>query len=77
MTRTEALEALIQRIAEWPQAAQDELMRSVVAIEQEHVGVYKLSPEERVAVEEGLAAADRGEYATDAQMEELWNRHGL
>ncbi|HEX8167178.1 MAG TPA: hypothetical protein VF601_15520 [Beijerinckiaceae bacterium] len=77
MTKAEALEVLIERIAEWPEEAQNELMRSVLDIEQKHVGVYRLSDEERAAIAEGSAQADRGEFATDAEMEDLRKRYGI
>ena len=54
------LELVLGRATTWPKAAQDELIRSVERIEST-VGAYKLSAEERAAVEEGLAQADRGE----------------
>ena len=38
---------------------------------------YKLSPDERKAVEEGLAQAEQGEFATDEEMAALWERFGL
>ncbi len=33
-----------------------------------------LSPAEEAAIDEGLAQADRGEFATDEEMDELFNR---
>jgi predicted transcriptional regulator len=35
-----------------------------------------MSPEEESAVEEGLAQADRGEFASDDEIVALWRRHG-
>ncbi len=34
----------------------------------------QLPPEDRAAIEEGLAQADRGEFATDAEMDEVFAR---
>ncbi len=61
------LELVLGRATTWPKAAQDELIRSVERIEST-VGAYKLSAEERAAVEEGLAQADRGEFVSDEEM---------
>ena len=38
------VEALLERVADWPEEAQAELVRSIVDIETKHLGVYKLSP---------------------------------
>lgn len=77
MTKTEALEALIERVADWPPEAQDELMRSLMHIEEKHVGLYRLDEEEQFAINEALAQADRGEFASDDEMQELWTRHAV
>jgi predicted transcriptional regulator len=77
MTKTEALEALIERVAAWPPEAQDEFMHSVSQIEEKHVGVYRLNAEEQAAIEAAIVQADRGEFASDQEMAELWRRHGL
>lgn len=77
MTKTEALEALIERVADWPPEAQDELMRLLIHIEQKHVGLYRLDEEEQVAIEEAITQAKRGEFASDEEMNELWARHAL
>lgn len=34
-----------------------------------------LSPEDRAAIEEGVAEADRGEFATDEEMAAIFDRH--
>jgi hypothetical protein len=77
MTKTEALEVLIDRVAAWPANAQDELMRSLIHIEEKHVGLYRLDAEEQAAVDSAIAQADRREFTSDDEMAELWRRHGL
>ena len=67
------LELVLGRVTTWPKEAQDELMRSVEHIEATKVGIYKLSPEERAAIEEGLAQADRGEFVSDEEMQAFFN----
>jgi len=49
------LENILTRVATGPREAQAELARVAEQIEQKHVAGYKLSDEERRAVEEGLA----------------------
>ena len=59
------VENILDRIADWPEAAQAELMQAVIDIEARHLGVYHLSDDERAAVREGLAQAERGEFVPD------------
>lgn len=37
----------------------------------------RLSPEERAELEAGLAAARRGEFASEADVNAMYHRHGL
>ena len=70
-----ALENILARAATWPKAAQAELARVAREIEIEQSGaVYKLSADERAAIEEGLAQADRGEFVSDEDMEAFCSR---
>ena len=40
-------------------------MQAVADIEAKHTGVYRMSDDERAAVLEGLAQAERGEFVAD------------
>jgi hypothetical protein len=46
MTR-QSLEILLERVASWPQGALEELVQAITEIETKHLGVYKLSADER------------------------------
>ena len=71
------IDALIERVASWPEEAQEEAVQSLLSIEARHLGTYQLSAEEKSAVLEGLAQADRGEFVSDEEMAEFFKRHGL
>jgi predicted transcriptional regulator len=71
------LETLLERVSTWPEEAQDELAQIIIEIEQQRLDVYHLSDEERAAVEEGLAQADRGEFVSDEEMAAFFKRHGV
>jgi hypothetical protein len=71
------LESLLEIISAWPDEAQAELIQSITEIEARHLGVYRLSDDERAAIEKGLAAADRGEFASDEEMAAIFKRHGV
>lgn len=64
------LEEVLSRASTWPKEDQVELARIAREIELERAGgVYRFSDDERAAVEEGLAQAERGEHVPDAEME--------
>ena len=69
------LENILTRVATWPKEAQAELARAAQEIEQKHVTVYRLSDDERSAIEDGLAEAKHGEFISDADMEKFWQRN--
>jgi predicted transcriptional regulator len=74
-TMNKAAESILDRIADWPKEAQEELMQSIVDIEARHLGVYRLSDDERAAVRKGMAQADRGEFVPDNVIEDYFNKH--
>ncbi len=74
MTR-QGLEILLERVSTWPEEAQEEFVRSVTAIENKHVGVYRLSDSEREAVRRGLAEMREGKLASDDVVAAVFNRY--
>jgi predicted transcriptional regulator len=74
MTR-QGLEILLERVSTWPEEAQEEFVRSVADIEGKHLGVYRLSDEERDAVRRGLADMREGRLASDAEVAAVFNRY--
>jgi hypothetical protein len=68
------LENLIDRVAALPKEAQEEFVRSVVAIEQRHAGVYELDDEERTDILSALEEVRRGEVATDDEAAAVFRR---
>lgn len=69
------LDEIMARASTWPQEAKEELARVAREIDFEQSGaVYQLSPDEEAAIEEGLAQADRGEFASDEDMEAFFQR---
>ncbi len=66
---------ILDRIEAWPKEAQDELMQSIVDIEEKHVGVYRLTDEERAAVRRGLVEMREGKFASEERVAAIFNRH--
>ena len=75
MDRT--LENIIDRLPTWPKDAQEQAVKSLLAIEAERVGRYTLSAAEAEAVAEGREQARRGEFVSDEQVAAFFERHGL
>jgi hypothetical protein len=71
------VETLLERVVDWPEEAQAELVKSIVDIETRHFGVYKLSDEERAAIKEALAEAERGKFVPDEVVAAFFKRIGL
>ena len=69
------LEALLERVAAWPDEVQDELIEMIADIETRHFGVYRLNDEERAAVRRGLREMREGKLATDEQVAKVFNRY--
>jgi hypothetical protein len=64
------------RLAEtWSKEDQEELAEYAREIEARRTGVYMMSHEERTAVLQGLAEADRGEFVPDDVVAEADKRH--
>jgi predicted transcriptional regulator len=70
-----ALEEIIKKAEHWPSEDQEELAEYAREIEARRTGVYIMSEAERAAVHEGLAEADRGEFASDDVIAEADQRH--
>lgn len=66
---------LFKKIASWPEADQQEIAAIAREIESRRTGIYRLSDTERVAVQEGIDAADLGHFAPEDEMEEFYRLH--
>jgi hypothetical protein len=78
LNATKLLDRALEVARGLPSDAQDDIARVVLqpAGIDEAVPVT-LSPDERAAVDRSKAAAKRGEFATDEQVEATWAKHGL
>jgi hypothetical protein len=65
--------AKVRYLPEDKQALAAELLEDLVR----EKDVYILSPDERIILEEAMARVDRGEFASDAKVQALWQKCGL
>jgi hypothetical protein len=72
------MNAILKEILEiaqtWPDEDQEALAEAAREIQAHRSGVYRLTDDERAAVEEARDQARRGEIASDIEMETFWNR---
>jgi hypothetical protein len=73
----EQIAVLLSRLEGLSPEAEAEIVRSIIEIANRHQGAYRLSPEERAAIEEGVAQADRGEFVRDAEMAAFFERNSV
>ena len=67
------VKSILERVASWPAEDQEELSELAREIEARRSGVYRLSEEERSAIN----ASRRGPLASDDEVEAFWKRRGL
>lgn len=69
------LQNLLERIATLPDELLAEVEQSVDEIERWRGDVFRLTDEERAAVRNGMAAAQRGEFVSDEELAAFYRRH--
>jgi predicted transcriptional regulator len=69
-----ALKKMLPRIEAWPAEDQATLVAVAQEIEAERDGHYVLSDDVRAAIDEGLAQAERGEFASDHDVAAIFAR---
>jgi hypothetical protein len=75
MTRKE-LKDILQRVEAWPEAAQAELAELALEIDAGlSAGKYHATPAELAGIKRGLKDASQGRFATEEQIEELFEKH--
>lgn len=74
MTKQE-IDAVLDRVRTWPEDRQQDLVRVALQIERQGTDVYVLDADESAALDEALAEADRGEFASDEEVEAVFARY--
>ena len=72
-----ALEIAIEKLKALPEDRQAYAAEVIEHIAASDDGVFQIPDAHRAGVMEGLAQADKGEFATDDQMDALWKQCGL
>jgi hypothetical protein len=74
---TKLLERAIQAARSLPAESQDEIARVVLQLAGDDVLIVPLSDDERAALARSKAAAERGEFASDQEVQAAWAKRGL
>src|SRR3978361_785405 len=72
---TKTLRDLLAHAETWPREDQDELAECAREIEARRSGLYRMSDDERAAVNQGLAEADQGRFVSDDLIAKADKRH--
>jgi hypothetical protein len=70
---TTILKEVLERVETWPEADQQALADYAREIEARRTGVYRLSDDERAAIQK----ARQGRLVPDEDIEAYWKRHGI
>lgn len=74
MTKQE-IEAVLDRVRMWPHERQEIVAAAVLDMERQETDIYELSDEELADIEEALAEADRGEFASEEDVAALFAKY--
>jgi hypothetical protein len=70
-------EKAVEAAKAWPVDRQDAAAEVLEQMNRLATAPYKLTDEERADLERALAEAQRGEFASDAEVAAMFARHGL
>ena len=74
--RAKILQEALQRVEDWPEAAQVELAEIALEIDAGlGTGPYHATPKELEGIDRGLKAAREGRFATDDQVSQVFQKH--
>jgi hypothetical protein len=74
---TKLLEQAVETVRGLPPEVQDDLARILLQLAGKDQPMVQLSAAEEASLAESLAQADRGEFATDEQIRDIWAKHDL
>jgi predicted transcriptional regulator len=70
------IEAVLERVPDWPEDARRELARIALEIEADlGKGAYAATPEELRGIDRGLRDAAEGRFVSEAEVEAVFAKH--
>ena len=74
---TQLLERAIHSARSLPAEMQDDIARIILALSEDNDGPYQLNREEEASLDASIAQAEQGQFASDAEVNAVWSKHGL
>lgn len=74
---TVLLDQAVKSLRDLPDETQDALARLLMQFAGIDQATVELTPDEAASLDESIAQAERGEFATDGQIRAIWSKHGL
>ncbi len=74
---TKFLDKAVATARSLPPMAQDEIARTMLLLAKEEADLVPLTASESAAIAASQAAAARGEFATDEEVQAVWTKYGL
>lgn len=74
---TKLLEDALEAVRRLPPESQDAIAQAMLALAGKGTEPLPLTPEEQAAIARSKAAAGRGEFASEQQVRDVWDKHGL
>ena len=74
---TRLLEQAVEKVRFLPDAMQDELAHVLLQLAGDDQPVICLTADEGAALDDSLARAERGEFASDESIRTIWAKHSL
>ncbi|HEX8665062.1 MAG TPA: hypothetical protein VF744_13630 [Beijerinckiaceae bacterium] len=71
----EQIDQVFERVRTWPLERQEDAAQMLLRMEEQGIKPYKLDEDERREIEAALAEAERGEFATEEEVEAVFNRY--
>ena len=71
----EQIEAILQRVRSWPDDRLEDVAAVLLEMEAANEQVEELTDEDWADLEQGLAEADRGEFASDEEVKGVFDRY--
>lgn len=68
------MKSLLGRVEKWPQQARNELVRSITEIEKRYGNVYRVSKDERAALDRSAQDVRNGRYASERDVNSVFGR---
>ena len=75
MRMTKLLERAVEAVRRLPPETQDEIARVVLQLAGDDEFAVSLTDDERAALAQSKAAAERGDFASDEEVRAVWAKH--